>query len=440
MKILLIEDSVSQRDILKGFLQKNGFEVIVAENGEIGITKYKENEIDLVISDYRMPVKNGLEVLREIKQIYPPAAIMIITAYSDVKDAVQIIKEGAVDYILKPIDLEELLSKIRQIKKQIEIIQDNEEIAYKISTRDISQKFIGESSKIKEILSMVRRIAVNPVTVLITGESGTGKELIADLIHDLSSRRNNKLVKVNCAALSSNLLESELFGHVKGAFTGAIKDRKGRFEEADGGTIFLDEIGEISPELQVKLLRVLQNMTFEPVGSSNTVQVDVRIITATNKKLQDEMLKGNFREDLYYRLNVVPISMPPLRERKEDIPLLIEHFLRELELEDKISFSPPALHKMITYEWDGNIRQLKNIITRIVTLTRNSVISVDDLPAELSTGNSVSLKSDPIKLETVEKEHIGNILKLCGGNRKKAAEMLGIHRNTLTKKIKDFHL
>ncbi|MFC1888020.1 sigma-54-dependent transcriptional regulator [Candidatus Cloacimonadota bacterium] len=338
MKILLIEDSSTQREILKGYLEKNGFKVISAENGEEGVSRYIENEIDLVISDFRMPKKNGMEVLREIKKINPTASVIIVTAYSDVNEAVQVIKEGAADYILKPVDLEELLSKIKQIKRQLEINLDSEEVFYKIADQDISNKFIGNSDRIKEILSVVKRVAFNPVTVLITGESGTGKEMIADLVHELSPRRNNNLVKVNCAALADNLLESELFGHVKGSFTGAINDRKGRFEEADNGTIFLDEIGEISPRLQVKLLRVLQNMSFEPVGSSKPKIVDVRIIAATNKKLEDEISKGTFREDLYYRLNVVPIYMPPLRERKEDIPMLIDYFLKELGVDDRSSF------------------------------------------------------------------------------------------------------
>lgn len=440
MKILLIEDSDSQREILQDFLQQNGYEVVTAANGQQGIERYKLGDIDLVISDFRMPLKNGIEVLREVRKVYPGAAVIIITAYSDVKDAVEIIREGALDYLLKPIDLNELLTKIYQAGKQLEITRDNEEIIYKTTKAEIPGNYIGKSPRIKDILSIVKRVAINPVTVLITGESGTGKEMIADLIHDLSPRHNKPLIKVNCAALSSNLLESELFGHVKGAFTGAVKDRKGRFEEADGGTIFLDEIGEISQEIQVKLLRVLQNMTFEPVGSSKSINVDVRILAATNKNLYDEILKGNFREDLYYRLNVVPISMPPLRDRKEDIPLLIDRFLKELNVDDRISFSPPALRRMITYDWKGNIRQLKNFVTRIVTLTRNSVINVADLPEELTATIKNEASEDPLKLEKVEAEHIKKVLEICQGNRKKAAEMLGIHRNTLTKKIKDYNL
>jgi two-component system, NtrC family, response regulator AtoC len=440
MNILLIEDSASQREILQGFLSKKGFKIVTAQNGEEGLRKYEENEIDLVISDFKMPLKNGLEVLREIKQLNPFAAVMIITAFSDVNDAVQVIKAGAADYILKPVDLEELYSKITQIGNQLKINKESEEVFYELPDKEISENFIGKSEKIKEILSIVRRVAFHPVTVLISGESGTGKEMIADLIHEFSPRRNKKLVKVNCAALSGNLLESELFGHVKGSFTGAFKDRKGRFEEADGGTLFLDEIGEISPQIQVKLLRVLQNMTFEPVGSSSSVQVDVRIIAATNKKLEDELLKGTFREDLFYRLNVVPISMPPLRERKEDIPLLIEHFLNEYNPEKKVTFTSQALLKLISYKWEGNIRQLKNIVTRVVTLSRNNQITVEDLPKEIYDSNKTTETEDPIKLETVEKEHIKNVLKLCEGNQKKAAEMMGIHRNTLAKKIKDYKI
>ncbi|MDA3813094.1 MAG: sigma-54 dependent transcriptional regulator [Candidatus Cloacimonetes bacterium] len=438
MHLLLVEDNQNQREILAGFLSKNGFDVISAEDGEAGIRLFKENLVDIVITDFRMPRKNGLEVLQAIRRINPLAAVIIITAFSDVNDAVSVIKEGAMDYILKPINLQELLTKIKAIRSQIKVEKESSSVMDKIPQLNISETFIGKSKKIMDVLSIVQRVADKSATMLISGESGTGKEMIAEMIHSLSPRRNNKLVIVSCAALPDNLLESELFGHLRGSFTGATSDRKGRFEEADGGTIFLDEIGDISPLIQVKLLRVVQNMTFEPVGSSRSKTVDVRIIAATNKNLSDEVSTGNFREDLYYRLNVVPLHLPPLRERKVDIPLLIEHFLTDLKVKDKISFSAEALLKMVSFNWPGNIRQLQNTVTRLVTLTRSDLITLEDLTLALPDPKLGS--ADDQSLVGREKDHIKNILDDCNGNQVKAAKMLGIHRNTLARKIKEFNL
>lgn len=438
MRLLLVEDNQNQREILEGFLVKNGFDVITAADGEEGIKLFKENIVDIVITDFRMPHKNGLEVLREVRQINPLAAVIIITAFSDVNDAVSVIKEGAIDYILKPVNLQELLTKIKAIRTHLNVQEESNAVLYKIPELDISTTFVGKSKKIRDILSIVQRVAVNSATVLITGESGTGKEIIAEIVHKLSPRQHKKLLTVNCAALSDSLLESELFGHLKGSFTGATYDRKGRFEEADEGTIFLDEIGDISPPMQVKLLRVLQNMTFEPVGSSKSKTVDVRIIAATNKNLEDEIVKGNFREDLYYRLNVVPIHLPPLRERKEDIPLLIDHFLEELNVKNIISFSRNALMKMVSCNWPGNIRQLHNTVIRLVMLTRSDLISEEDLDIAFPNLDQEEIENQT--LAGIQKEHIKKILEIFSGNQVKAAEMLGIHRNTLARKIKEFNL
>lgn len=437
MKILLIEDNLNQRNLLQGFLQKQGFQIYAAENGEIGISLFKQHLIDLVITDFRMPGLNGLQVLRQIKQLNPLCPVIIITAFSDVNDAVSVIKEGAVDYILKPINLQELLTKLNQIRNQIAVQQESQAVFQQMPKLDLTSTLITKSPKMKEILSIVQRVSRNTATVLITGESGTGKELIAELIHKISPRKEKKLIKVNCAALTDTLLESELFGHVKGAFTGATVNRKGRFEEADGGTIFLDEIGEISPLIQVKLLRVLQNMTFEPVGSSQSRTVDVRLISATNKNLEAEVQLGNFREDLYYRLNVVPIHLPPLRDRKEDIPLLLDFFLQELHVTDQYSFSKDALMKLMSANWEGNIRQLRNLVMRVVTLARGNIITPADLPENLG-GFSEETSSEHLKLEEVEKAHIEKVMQLCEGNQKKAAEELGIHRNTLARKIREY--
>jgi len=438
MRLLLVEDNRNQREILAGFLTQNGFDVISASDGEAGIRLFKENLVDIVISDFRMPRKNGLEVLQAVRRINPLAAVIIITAFSDVNDAVSVIKEGAMDYILKPINLPELLTKIRAIRSQIKVEKESGVLMDKIPQLNTSTTFIGKSKKIMDILSIVQRVADKSATMLISGESGTGKEIIAEMIHALSPRRDKKLVIVSCAALPDNLLESELFGHLRGSFTGATSDRKGRFEEADGGTIFLDEIGDISPLIQVKLLRVVQNMTFEPVGSSRPKTVDVRIIAATNKNLEDEVSKGNFREDLYYRLNVIPIHLPPLRERKDDIPLLIEHFLTDLKVKDSISFSAEALLKMVSYDWPGNIRQLQNTVTRLVALSSSDLITIEDLTLAIPEYEHGG--TDDQSLVGREKEHIKKILDDCSGNQVKAAKMLGIHRNTLARKIKEFNL
>ncbi len=446
MKLLLVEDNQNQREILSGFLTKNGFDVICANDGEEGIKLFSENLVDIVITDFRMPKKNGLELLREVRLINPLAAVIVITAFSDVNDAVSVIKEGAMDYILKPINLPELLTKIRAIRSQHEVEKESGVVLDKILKMNTSTTFIGKSKKILDILSIVKRVADKSATILLSGESGTGKEVIAEMIHSLSPRRNNKLVIVSCAALSDNLLESELFGHIRGSFTGATSDRKGRFEEADKGTIFLDEIGDISPLIQVKLLRVVQNMTFEPVGSSRPKTVDVRIIAATNKNLIDEVTKGNFREDLYYRLNVVPLHLPALRKRKEDIPLLVDHFLKELNVVDNINFSKEALLKIVSYSWPGNIRQLQNTITRLVTLSRSDLITVEDLFLALpeleraQTEQTSGAGSFDQTIAGVEREHIKKILDECSGNQLKAAKRLGIHRNTLARKIKEFNL
>ena len=438
MKLLLVEDNQNQREILAGFLTKNGFDVISASDGEEGIRLFKENLVDIVISDFRMPRRNGLEVLQAVRRINPLAAVIIITAFSDVNDAVSVIKEGAMDYILKPINLPELLTKIRAIRSQIVVKKESGALLDKIPQLNTSTTFIGKSKKIMDVLSIVQRVADKSATVLISGESGTGKEIIAEMIHLLSPRRDRKLVIVSCVALPDNLLESELFGHLRGSFTGATSDRKGRFEEADGGTIFLDEIGDISPLIQVKLLRVVQNMTFEPVGSSKSKTVDVRIIAATNKNLEDEVSRANFREDLYYRLNVIPLHLPPLRERKDDIPLLIEHFLIDLKVKESISFSAEALLKIVSFDWPGNIRQLQNTVTRLVALSSSDLITIEDLTLALPEYELGS--ADDQSLIGKEKEHIKNILDECGGNQVKAAKRLGIHRNTLARKIKEFNL
>ncbi len=440
MKILIIEDDASQREILADFLKSQKHEIFTASNGEEGIKIFYKHPVDVVISDYRMPGLSGKEVLEKILKINPFTAVIIITAYSSVDNAVELLKLGAFDYIEKPINLELLLSKIKNAQNYIQVEKESKKVQDIIIDEELPVTFIGDSPKINEILSIVKRVAHVDASVLISGESGTGKEVIADIIHHLSPRKKYKMIKVNCSAIPETLLESELFGHVKGAFTGSIRDRKGRFEEANGGTLFLDEIGDIAPSIQVKLLRTLQTMEFEPVGSSMTKKVNVRIIAASNKNIQTEVQLGHFREDLYYRLNVIPIHLPPLRERKQDIKKLVEHFLSIYSADEDITFSHDALMKLVNYPWEGNIRQLKNVIQRTIALARNNIIQIEELPEEIREYHLFNNEENAKTIADVERTHITKILKECEFNQVKAAEMLGIHRNTLSRKIKEYNI
>ncbi|HNX01438.1 MAG TPA: sigma-54 dependent transcriptional regulator [Candidatus Cloacimonadota bacterium] len=442
MRILLIEDDKLQLDILADYLVDAGYKVTKAEDGEKGIKAFQEDTFDLVISDFRMPKMDGKQVLQQIRSINPFVSVIIVTAYSSIDDAVELMKLGAIDYIQKPFPIEELLNKVKAAKIEQESIHDKRNLEEIITTLEIPQQYIFHSKCMTELLSIVRRVANSETSVLIYGESGTGKEVIADIIHYLSGRAKNRIVKINCSAIPETLMESELFGHVKGSFTGAFADRLGRFDEANHGTLFLDEIGDLSPLIQVKLLRSLQTHSFEPVGSNKTRTVDVRIIAATNKNLEELVKSGQFREDLYYRLNVVPILLPPLRERKDDIPPLIESFLRELSPGLPKTFQHDALMKLINYDWPGNIRQLRNIVQRVVTLSRSNMIEMDELPSEIiEFKHHPSQESHNIQtLMEIEREHIIKVLKLCKGNHSEAAALLGIHRNTLSNKMKEYDI
>jgi len=328
-QILIVDDEKAQREILEGFLVKQGYGALSATDGENALEKFKDGAFDLVLTDYRMPGIDGIQLLREVRRLNPQGVVVIMTAYGTVGTAVAAMREGAYDYLTKPIDLDELLLLIQRVEREIRLGQENRELKEQLREKFKVDFIVSASRRMEEALSMVGRVSQSPATILILGESGTGKELIARAVHFSSPRADKSFVKVNCAALPENLLESELFGHEKGAFTGAIARRIGRFEQADQGSIFLDEIGDLSPSLQMKLLRILQEKEFERLGSSRTMKSDVRVIAATNRNLEEGIKRGTFREDLYYRLNVVTISLPPLRERKEDIPLLVEHFLKK---------------------------------------------------------------------------------------------------------------
>jgi len=395
-----------------------------------------------------MPGMDGIQLLKELKRLNPEVVVVVLTAFGTVGTAVAAMKEGAYDYLTKPIDLDELLLLIQRVEREVGLSRENRELREQLREKFKVDFIVSASRRMEEALNLVKRAAPSAATVLILGESGTGKELIARAMHYSSLRADKPLVKVNCAALPENLLESELFGHEKGAFTGAVSRRIGRFEQADQGTIFLDEIGDLSPSLQSKLLRALQEKEFERVGSGQTLKVDVRVVAATNRNLEEAIRKGTFREDLYYRLNVVTISLPPLRERKEDIPPLIEHFLAKYSRENQksgLSVSKEARDLLLNYNYPGNIRELENIVERAVVLSRGDTITTQDLPLNLREGKVEDLlkeagtgRSLPETLEEIERLRITQALESSHGVQTKAAEELGISERVLRYKMKKY--
>lgn len=449
-QILLVDDEKAQREMLAGFLSRQGYKVVTAEDGVGALERYSAGSFDLVLSDFRMPGMDGFTLLRELKRRNPEAVVVIMTAYGTVNTAVAAMKEGAYDYLNKPIDLDELLLRIERVERESALKRENRELKEQLREKFQVDFIITASGKMEEALNLVGRVASSQATVLILGESGTGKELFARAIHYASPRAGKPLVKVNCAALPENLLESELFGHEKGAFTGAVARRIGRFEQADGGSIFLDEIGDLSPALQSKLLRVLQEKEIERVGSNQTIKIDVRVIAATNRNLEEAIRKGAFREDLYYRLNVVTMSLPPLRERKEDIPILIDHFLKKFSRENKkqvSSLTKEAKDLLIHYDYPGNVRELENIMERAVVLSRGESITSQDLPLHLKESKSESVLeksrskgSLPETLETLERQLIQSALERNGGIQTRAAEELGINERVLRYKMKKYKI
>lgn len=445
--ILIVDDEDAQRNVLKGYLEKKGFRIFSASSGTEGIRNVKDNVIDIVLSDFKMPDKTGLEVLEEVKKINPEISFVILTAYGTIENAVKAMRLGAFDYISKPVDLDELDLMIERIienknlKSEIQILRDQLKEKFKIDS------FISHSPKMEEVLSVASRAADSKATVLITGESGTGKEVLAKSIHYVSSRKDKPFVAVNIPALPETLLESELFGHEKGAFTGADKSKKGRFELADGGTIFLDEIGDIPINLQVKLLRVLQEHQIERLGSTENINIDVRIIAATHQNLEQKIKDGSFREDLYYRLNIVSLNIPPLRERREDILPLIDHFANKYSKENNrpvLSLSKEAVDVLIKYSFPGNVRELENVIERAVVLSRGDAIGLNDLPnvvkgfkaeKEIPVNEDASLIE---QVEELEKKLIYDALTKASGNQSQAGRMLGLTERNLRYKMQKY--
>jgi two-component system NtrC family response regulator len=428
-----------------GFLRRQGFEVVEAASGRAAVARVREEPFDLVLTDQRMPDLSGLDVLEAVRAASPDTAVVIMTAYGTIVTAVSAVKAGAADYLAKPLNLDELLHRIHQIQDRRRLLTENRELRAALAERHRVEGIIGESGAMQEVLSVVRRVAPSDATVLIRGESGTGKELIARAIHYASPRAARALVKVNCAALAESLLEAELFGHEKGAFTGAVAARKGRFELADGGSLFLDEIGDLPPHLQVKLLRVLQEREFERVGSSRPIKVDVRLLAATHRNLEALVREGRFRDDLYYRINVVTIQLPPLRERREDLLLLVDHFLRVFA--DKNGkgirgLTREARAALLRYDYPGNVRELENLIERAVVLTRDDVIGLTDLPLTLDAQAAEAESGTGLvaAVEGLERRMIREALAKAEGIQTRAAELLGIGERVLRYKLKKYGL
>lgn len=448
-KNLLIVDD--EEDILRRFekiLKVRGYSPSTAKSGPEALGYLKRNDYGLIISDLMMPGMSGLDLLEVIKRDYPNLLFIMITGHGSVESVIKAMKMGVYDYLTKPVNMEELLILVEKAFRYKDLIDENKELRAKLDSKYSFNNIIGKNHKMRDIFDLITDVSPTNATVLITGESGTGKELVASAIHYNSHRNGGPFVKVNCSALPENLLESELFGHVKGAFTGAIRNSVGRFEHAHKGTIFLDEIGDIAPHLQQKLLRVLQEKEFETVGSSETKKADVRIIAATNRDLKSLLSKGSFREDLYYRLAVITINLPPLRERREDIVPLLKFFLDKYNKEMKKNIkdiSPNVLDTLFSYNWPGNVRELENVIERAVVLSKTDTIKEETLPDDIKSQEGEYMprdhhKSLPEIMDLVEKKILLDALEKVHWNKSKAADALGIHRSTLLSKLSKYSI
>ncbi|MBI4775506.1 MAG: sigma-54-dependent Fis family transcriptional regulator [Deltaproteobacteria bacterium] len=439
MRILIVDDEALQRELLKGFLENQGYAVSTAEDGPSALKRLRETPFQLVLMDHRMPGMSGDAVLWEMKAMDPLVRSIMITAHGSVDTAVSVMKLGADDFLEKPVDLLDLLERIRRIEEALVIAEEAAVVSDTAEAAPLPVQVIGDSPSMREVLSLVSRIAPTPWTVLITGESGTGKELIARLVHLLSPRRDHPFVEVNCAAIPEALFESELFGHEKGAFTGAAARRKGRFELADQGTLFLDEVGELSVALQAKLLRTLQEGRITRVGSETDLAVDVRVLAATNRDLKQMVAEGHFREDLFYRLNVLEIKVPPLRQRREDIPALTAFFLQRCGTRP-LTFHPDAMTTLVKYAFPGNVRELEHMIQRVATLFRGAVIRPSDLPPEVRFHPADEKGSLQDRLDCVEREMLVTALETHDWIQTRAAGALGISERVLRYKMKKFDI
>jgi DNA-binding NtrC family response regulator len=448
--ILVVEDDRAQREALQEILQQEGYDLETVPDGETGLKRLQEQGYDLVLTDMSLPGMGGLDILKFLVHHQPHCLCIIVTGYATVKNSVDAMRLGAYDYLPKPVDPQELRLVVQRALEHQRLQQENLQLKKQLFKRFGFTNIIGTSEPIVQLFELIRKVADTDSTVLLLGESGTGKELIARALHYNSQRRQGNLVAVNCAAIPEELLESELFGHERGAFTHAVRTRIGRFEQANGGTIFLDEIADMSPGLQVKLLRVLQDRSFERIGGVKSIKVDIRVVAATNQDLEAMVKQGNFREDLYYRLNVIPIRVPPLRERMSDIPLLVMHFLQEISKKKKKPakrLSPPAMDLLVRYPWPGNVRELENLMERLVILTEGDEVKVEDLPQRFrevhSMGpgvESIDFPADglnlPQALQDLERRLILKALEQSNWVKSRAAQLLNLNRTTLIEKMK----
>lgn len=440
--VLLIDDDESLRRVTEFTLSEAGYRVLTASNGEEGLHLFSRETPPVVVTDIQMPGMSGYEVLKRIKAEAPETLVIVITAYGTVEKAVEAMKLGAYDYLTKPFSRDELRLVVAKAFSFCGLQEENVRLREELADRADFSHLVGISDEMQEVFDIIRRVAGSEATIFITGESGTGKELIARAVHHGSERRQGPFVPVNCAAIPGDLLESELFGHVKGSFTGAIKDRKGKFEMADGGTLFLDEVGELPLELQPKLLRALQEREIEPVGGTSR-RIDVRVVAATNRDLEAAMAEGGFREDLYYRLAVIPVHLPPLRNRRADIPLLVRHFLQKHRAKG-LAVAEGAMQRLVAYEWPGNVRELENAVERMIILRRGDSIEERDLPPKIlgrgtpGTASVLNLPEDGYSLEDLEKEAVLEALRRSDWNQTKAANFLRIPRHTLIYRMEKY--
>jgi len=444
-RVLIVDDEEQMRELLTKVLEKNGYQVTTAGDGGQALALLEKEPMDLVVTDVRMPGLDGMEALRAIKELSPEIVVIIMTAFGSIDQAVQAVKEGAYDYINKPFKIDEILLTIKKALDERRLRHEVSALRHELRTRYHFENLIGKSRAMQEVFSLIEQVATSRSTVMIYGKSGTGKELVARAIHYNSLRASKAFVAVNCAAIPSELLESELFGHEKGAFTGAIATKVGKFELATGGSLFLDEVGSMRLDLQAKILRALQEREIERVGGTRIIKIDVRVIAATNRDLKKAVEEATFREDLYYRLNVVPITLPPLRQRRDDIPLLVEHFIAKYnrEFNRKVKgFSAGATAALYQYDWPGNVRELENVIERAVALAQSETISLRELPLDISIlGRDMIEDIQKVGLSLrearshFEKQYILNILEKVQWNQTEAARVLGLHRNTLLWKL-----
>ena len=451
--ILVVDDEKNYLLVLSAVLEDEGYEVLAANGGHEALEIQKSSDLDLILTDMKMPSMDGIELLENVKALDPDLPVIMMTAHGTIDKAVEAMQKGAYSYILKPFDNERLTMYVKKAVALFQVVKDNRRLRETVESQYSFGNIIGKSKPIRDVFETIRKVAPANATVLIEGESGTGKEMVAKSIHFNSARRDKPFIAVNCSALAESLLESELFGHEKGAFTGAVARKKGRFELADTGTLFLDEIGELSQNLQVKLLRVLQEKTFELVGGTRSIVADIRVIAATNKNLKEEMTSGRFREDLYYRLNVVRIVLPPLKQRKEDIRMLVNHFIDKYASERKVDLPVKGVDQEVDrlffdYSWPGNVRELENLIERVMILCPNDTVQVSDLPMDFrdNVHNALHLEGIPSDatlydtLATIEKAMIERALKMADNVQAHAAALLGIGKSGLNQKIKKYNL